>query len=145
MAWWEWIPIVSTIGHALADPPGRDASDYSACKPSAKDCETKGAAVAILECESCISDLLMKYISDWVGVPIGADLIKALAAGASGLIAQHLTKTGAKFVIGGATTWAGVGWVLIGDAAVDAGIVIKKLMDMYDASAAAKKQYCKCS
>lgn len=66
MSWWEWVLVVSTIGHAIADPPGRKVSDYE-CAPTETDCEGLGEVAAILKCEKCISDHMWTYVLEWIG------------------------------------------------------------------------------
>lgn len=145
MAWWEYIPIVKTIGHIIEDPPGRKVSDYSGCQPSPEECDSIPAA-AILKCTDCVKNKLAKYASDWTGSGIGSDFFEmAASAGAAGLGKALATSLGGTFLGLSATAWTGIGAVLAVDALVDAGVIISKLMDMWKAADAAMKQFCKCN
>lgn len=135
MAWWEWVPIVKTISHALDDPPGRATTDYAACATTVANCEGLGKAVAELACEKCIDAAVLKYVLDWLGIAnTGPELLEGVAAAVA-------LKFGPA-VAGKAAT--GVGAALIVDDLVDAGILIKKAFDIDAAGAAAKKSLCTC-
>ena len=146
MAWWEYIPVVSTIGHAVADPPGRDVADYASCAVTATQCEQLGSLAAGRACETCISNKLSQYASDWVGSSIGSDFFEGVVGLSFTQVGASLLKkgAGAKLLGMSAGAWSGVGTALAGDALIDFGIQIKKLMDMYDAAQAAKGRYCNC-
>jgi len=144
MAWWEYIPIVKTIGHIVGNPKGRQTSDYSGCRCSSDDCEADEVG-AILKCTDCIKFLCGKYAADWTGSAIGNDFFEAAAAAGAAGIGGALAKIlGGTFLGLSASAWTGIGAVLLVDSLVDAGVVIKKLMDMYTAARNAITLYCKC-
>lgn len=140
--WWEWIPIVSTIGHALADPEGRDCKDYASCKVDPRKCRVRALAAAEEErCRKCIRVKLAEYVSDWFGVEgVLRDAVQGLAGVVAAAVAKYGIKTGAKGAIGGAVT----GGALAVDAAADLAILISKADDMADAAEKAEGKYCKC-
>jgi hypothetical protein len=144
MAWWEWIPVVSTIGHAAADPKGRKITDYASCACTPAGCAS-GAAIAITKCSKCIDALMLKYIGDWIGTPLASDFFKAAGgltlAAVSEKLGKELAKKGAGKVAAAAT---GVGAIVTLDGFVDAGIVITKAVQIYNASQTAKTVYCVC-
>ena len=145
MAWWEYVPIVKTIGHAIEDPPGRAASDYAQCRTTADECE-QSTAVAILRCTDCVKNAVAKYATDWTGSAIGTDFFEtAISVSALG-IGAALAKgaLGGTFLGLSASAWTGIGTVLAVDALADAAIIIYKLKDMYTAAQDAMKQYCVC-
>jgi hypothetical protein len=146
MAWWEWVPIVKTIGHAAADPAGRSASDYAGCACTAERCAGLGAAVAVLECQMCIKNKVAQYASAWTGSAIGNDFFETAIGGTVGSIGTALAKgaVGGAFLGLSATAWTGIGTVLAVDGLIDAGIIIYKLMDMYKAANTAIQTYCRC-
>src|SRR5271166_4101739 len=108
MAWSDWIPFVATIKHALADPKGRDASDY-ACHMDRTACggEPADAAAAILLCEKDIAQQMLKFISDFVGGGIvdewaGGAVSLTLAAIVAYILKQLIAKSAAKAAIAAA-------------------------------------------
>lgn len=144
MAMWEWIPVVSTLGHAFQDPQGTEVSDYQSCKVTDADCEAD-KATAELTCKSCIDRLLMQYISSYIGVGTGADLFEAFLGGGFSAVMALIAKALGKKVLGlSATAWTGVGAVFAADGLIDFGIQMSKLDDMRIAARQAKSQYCKC-
>lgn len=145
MAWWEWVPIVKTIGHGLADPPGRSVSDYNDCRPSGEDCEGLGKEAAELKCAECIRRKLAKFVSEWLGTSIGADFFEGAASATAYALGSALAKqAGGTFLGLSSTAWTGVGAVLAADALIDAGILLKKALDMWKAANRAIDDLCKC-
>lgn len=140
LAWWNWIPVVSTIGNAFSDPAGRDAGDYNQnAQPSAKDCKDN-REFAIQQCKDSLRGDFIKFLGDWLGAPLAADATKTVAAIVAGAVATWSIRVGARGAVGGAVT----GGVLLGDAAIDATIVIKKANDIGNGHDAAVAKLCIC-
>jgi RHS repeat-associated protein len=140
LAWWEWVPIVSTLGHTFADVPGDEIGDYNAnCKPSAADCKFS-QELAIKQCNDCINAQAITYLQQWFGFSTGADLSKGLAGLVASLFGTWAIKTGAKGAIGGTVT----GGVLVIDATADALIVYERGTAIQVAADDAKDRYCTC-
>lgn len=138
MSWWEWVPIVKTIGHALEDPPGRETVDYAACSVSVADCAGLGKVVAELKCNQCISNMRNNFVLDWIGVGTTGP---ALLEGAGAITAFLIAKFGAAAVAKSAT---GVGAALAVDDAIDVAIILKKMTEIFEAAEAARKSLCVC-
>jgi hypothetical protein len=138
MSWWEWVPIVKTIGHALEDPAGRATTDYAPCSVTVASCEGLGKVVAELQCNQCISKMRNDFILDWLGVgTTGPELLEGVGAVAAFLTAKY----GAAAVAKAAT---GVGAVLLIDDAIDVSIIIEKALEIGRAAEAARKSLCVC-
>ena len=144
MAAWEWIPIFSTIGHALQTPPGSAVADYAACTVTATDCEAD-RYVAELQCQRCVDLAMAQYIASYTGVGTAADFMEALLGGGFAAVMALIAKGLGKRVVGlSATAWTGVGAALALDGLADAAIQLSKLNDIRAAAAAAKAQNCRC-
>ncbi len=146
MAWWEWIPVVKTVGHALADPPGRTHSDYIDCACTAAECEGSGSDAAVLRCTDCVKTKVAQFASEWTGASIGSDFFGVVLGGSVGAIGTALAKGAAGGVFLGlsATAWTGIGAAVAIDALIDTMIVLYKMMDMYTAARKAIGVYCRC-
>jgi len=145
MAWWEWIPFVSTVGHAMADPPGRDVADYASCACTTAECEGLGAPAAVLACEKRIRDQLWKYVLDWIGSGAPSDFAEAALGATAAKFAEALGKAlapklGPKVAAAG----TGVGAALTADGFLDMGIQLRKALQMWEAADKARATYCKC-
>lgn len=90
------MPVVSTVGHILADPPGRKVTDYADCAPTAKDCEGLGPDVAVLRCDDCIDRKMWKYVYDWIFSGAPSDIVETLIAYPLGEFIEKVTKALAK-------------------------------------------------
>lgn len=144
MAAWEWIPFVSTIGHALQTPKGASVADYSACTVTAAACEADSFTAELL-CERCVDLAMSQYISSYTGVGTGADFMEALLGGGFSAVMALIAKALGKKVLGlSATAWTGVGAAFALDGIADAAIQLSKLNDIREAAVAAKEQNCRC-
>ena len=74
--WWEYIPVVSTLGHAFQEPPGVDWADYNSARVTQAECQDPLAAKIL--CEDRIDVMLLTYIGNYVGVSLPADFIKTI-------------------------------------------------------------------
>lgn len=142
MAWWEWVPGASTVGHAIRGPRGTKVSDYAACAPSLVD-RVERPAVARAQSEQHIDHLMYQYLSEWLGAPLSSGILKST----SGIAIARLSQVIAGLVMKRASTRAtsivsGVGAFLAADAIIDAGIVFQKSLDIIDAAKQAKSVYC---
>lgn len=142
MAWWEWVPGASTVGHAMRGPRGTKVADYAACAPSLLD-RIEHPALARAESEQCIDRLMYQYLSEWLGVPLSAGVLKTT----SGVAIARLSQAIAVLVLKRSSARAssivsGVGAFLAADAIIDAGIVFQKSLDIIDAAKQAKSVYC---
>ena len=143
LAWWEWIPVVSTIGHIIKDPQGIDAGDYVIkTPPTDKECceEPDIAAEKTRLCKNYIDTQLGKYVGQWFGVTIGPDLFKTLYTGTGVYLIQKLIARNAISLVGGVFT-AGI---LTADSSVDLGVQLSKYLLMRQ-TASALKYLCECS
>jgi RHS repeat-associated protein len=142
-AWWDWIPIVSTIGHFIEitwlPPEGTNVLDYATCKPWADECK-KDADSAIANCESCIRSKVYKYVLDWCGVSLPSDVLRGFGAAVGFAICKNGIKYGIRGGVGGAVT----GGVLAIDGAIDAGLVIDGIARILLAAREASGKFCTC-
>ncbi len=142
MAWWEWVPGASTVGHAMRGPRGTRVADYAASAPNLVD-RVEHPALARAESEQCIDRLMYQYLSEWLGVPLSSGVLKT----SSGIAIARLAPAIAVLVLKRSSARAtsivsGVGAVLAADAIIDAGIVFQKSLDIIDAAKQAKSVYC---
>lgn len=150
MSFIDYIPIVATIKHALADPKGRDIEDYMDCKLKPEDCDLEDSLIMArkLECRSCILELQDQYAADFAGGNLGQAFLNQLgnvAIGALlGLLVRKLVRDAGGKMTAGAVGGV-VGIVVLGlDAIVDLGIVITKLNQIGKAAQDAINEYCDC-
>lgn len=142
MAWWEWVPGASTVGHAIRGPRGTRVSDYAACAPDLMD-RIERPAIARAASEQCIDRLMYQYLSEWLGVPLSSGILKST----SGVAIAKLSRVIAGLVLKRSSARAtsivsGVGAFLAADAIIDAGIVFQKSLDIIDTAKQAKSVYC---
>ena len=146
MAWSDWIPIVATIKHALADPKGRAVSDY-VCHMNKAACDTDYLApAAILQCERDIDVQALQFISDFCGSGVvdqyaGGAVSLTLAAIVGIILKQLIAKAAAKAAINAAI---GVTAILAIDGFADLAITLGKINQIHAAAEAAKKSCCTC-
>jgi hypothetical protein len=146
MAWWEWVPFVSTIGHIIDDPPGRDISDYAACSPTVTDCEGLGRDAAILKCQNCIRDKMWGFVLSWIGSGPPSDLVKGAVGITLAKFSEAIGKALAtKLAPKAAAAASGVGVALTVDGLIDSAVILKKALDIWRAADAAKKVHCTCA
>lgn len=145
MGFSDWIPIVATIKHALADPKGRVAADYN-CKMDKTACGTEFEAVTIKKCEDDIKMQMLQYIADFCGGGIvdqyAGGVVSLTLAGIVALILKKLiAKEAAQAAI---STAGGVTVVLALDGFADLAITLKKVNQIKDAAEKAMKSCCSC-
>ncbi len=148
MAFWEWIPFASTVGHALADPPGRSFHDYIDCAMTETDCvgSYEEIAAARLVCQKCIDDKMRDYVAEWMFSGAPSDVVGAIGGATLAKFAESLSKLAAKRIAPRlAAVGTGVGAALALDGVVDIGIQLSKAADMWSAAHKAKQRYCQCA
>jgi RHS repeat-associated protein len=138
-AWWEWIPIISTIGHALADPKGIRPQDYQQSRSTAAECQVD-AEYAFSLCQKRVYAQVSANLASWLGISTGIDFTKGLLGMVMGAVSAWAVKHGIRGAVGGVIT----GGVLAVDSVVDLAIVFNKAMRIKDAAEAAIQQYCPC-
>src|ERR1051325_6332385 len=87
MGFSDWIPLVATIKHTLADPKGRNIADYN-CTMDKSACGTEFEAVTIKKCEDDIKMQMLQYIADFCG----GGIVDQYAGGAVSLTVAALVK-----------------------------------------------------
>ncbi|MEX6690104.1 hypothetical protein QTN47_21525 [Danxiaibacter flavus] len=145
MALSDWIPIVATIKHALADPKGRNVADYT-CTMDKTACGTEFEAVTIKKCQDNIKMQMLQYIADFCGGGIvdqyAGGVVSLTLAAIVGLILKKLiAKNAAQAAI---STAGGVTIVLAVDGFADLAITIRKINQIKDAAEKAMQTCCSC-
>ena len=137
--WYDWVPFLGTKINYDNDPHGSEDWHYGLAGYLTNDdnCRKLGSAVAEAACASKIESMIIKNASDYLGVALGRSGTDLLAAATAAIVAKNAQSTAAKVA-------TGVGVLLAGDAAVNAGISVAKVVKMNSAGKAAIKRYCKC-
>ena len=137
--WWEFIPIVSTMGHIVQEPKGTDWSDYESAAVTRQ--ESVDPFDAKLQCEKRIDQMMLSYIRSYVGVALPADMMKFVGSLAlSNIIEVVLIKLG-KTKAASAVASCPLGFVIAIDGVADAGVIISKIGRIYDAAQVAKNRF----
>ena len=137
--WWEWIPVVATIGHWLETPEGAELEDYKSCKPSCRPRKKR----EILECQRCVDGLFTGYMGEYWGASLDRDALTAVAGGVLSTIGYQIVRRAASSAAFRAGAGAMVsGGILLVDAVLDVAIQISKTYDMKDALDEARRKYC---
>ena len=136
MAWWEYLPVVSTLGHGaqLNGLPGTSVSDYNykSCAPHFDECCRRTDQQECKDqreksCRDCISRQAAIFASQWTGSSIGADFMET----GVGLLVSTAGGIAIRQGVAGATAWSGVGVVLAVDGAIDIGILVSGLTNIH--------------
>ncbi|MCV0430648.1 hypothetical protein [Nitrosopumilus sp.] len=140
--WWEYIPVVSTLGHAFQEPPGTDWADYNSAAVTQQECQDPANAKIL--CEKRIDSMMLQYIASYVGVSLPADFIKTVG----GLVMAEIIKAilislGKKKAAAAALTGPFAAFVAI-DGFLDLGAISTKIWRIYDAANDAKSVLCRC-
>ncbi len=137
----DWLPITSTIRHALSDPRGRSVSDYTGISPSKEECcDDNSRSAAIKKCNDNIAIQMAKFLILWFGDNVGPGAEKAVVAyTADKIIGKLVAKKAIRAGVGAAVN------ILLGvDGVVDFAIQTYKAMQITMAANAAKARYCVC-
>jgi len=141
---WEWIPGAKIVYHITKTVKGTHPEDYAGCAPTASACEAS-ATVAIQQCKDCVESKMMQFMKDWVGFPLPADAIGAIASGVIGKTGAALARAqGGKWLGTTAAAWSGIGTAIAIAEAADIVIVILKLFKIRQGAQAAKGMWCRC-
>jgi RHS repeat-associated protein len=136
--WWEYLPVVSTIGHANVNGylDGTHVYDYTSCKPDLNSCPTPDDRdQAAIQCSACVNKAYYRHLSNWVGVPIASDLAEAgVGLGITGPI---ILRSGSTSALGAVT-----GGILTIDSLADAGITLDGINAIGKAAKDALSEIC---
>jgi hypothetical protein len=129
----DFIPIVGTISHWVADPKGINPGDYSAPADFQQLCAAD-VAEAERRCKAAIDLQQAAYMRDFAGLgALGADLVKAAFWAA--MVAKFAATKGGKII---------TGVVGVVDVAADLGAYAYQWHRMGEASKQAKQTLCVC-
>lgn len=150
MSFWDYVPIVATIKHAVTTPCGTSVSEYEHCKLSAEDCNLEGPLILARkeQCRNCIlkkqNDCAVEYAGGDLSQVFLNQLSNVGLSAVLGMLIRQLVKRAGGKVTGGAV--AGIaGVVVLGlDSVIDISIVISKLNDIARSAREAVDQYCDC-
>ena len=139
--WWEYIPVISTIGHFFQDVSGDAVDHYTDATPTCDQCYTD-ETLAITTCENKIKEEMRSFLRELLGVGVTFDIAKGgFGAIVAGALAKYGFQQGAsKAAIGGAVS----GGILAVDAIADLAVLTGSAFDIGDAAAQAKEKYCSC-
>jgi hypothetical protein len=155
MSWWEYIPGVNAVGHALTTYPGEAIEDYKSCQCTPPECEAGSADPALMlaaqkRCADCMFDLFEKYLVSLipgmafdVGIgAVGYSLTKdAVEKAVINALKKYALTKGVEI---SAEALSGIGTILaVGDAA-DFVVLGYKLIRIIQAYFNAKEKYCVC-
>ena len=112
--------------------------DYSVSSMSSTSCCEDAD---VLACMRHIDIQCSHFISQYIGVSTGADLIKMLIGGiGSGYLMKLAAFEGGRFILGASIS----GGILAVDGLLDASITLNNVLKMKDAANEAKGVFCKC-
>ncbi len=138
---WEFIPIIKTIYHLFATPPGAKAIEYASLGCTKEECRFD-RDFAEVSCMRRIDAKALENLKEW-SLGLVLDVVEAFGA----TIAWGMVLRGSAALSLGATATGvglGVAAVLTLDSIVDAVAVAAGLTKIKKAAEEAKETYCNC-